>query len=133
MYILITLCNYYYVVAPIFISYLFQRGQEEEVLIERMHHHPPAYHHVPHRGFPQPPTLNPSPPLILQEPAVHPSPQDIFVSAFFISLLSNQTPPNPTPKNVCNKCYIWIFCPFSDWERMIINGGKILYFCQVIL
>ncbi|XP_053407427.1 uncharacterized protein LOC123547138 isoform X1 [Mercenaria mercenaria] len=55
-----------------------QRGQEEEVLIERMHHRPPAYHHVPHRGFAHPPTLNPSPPLILQEPSVHPTPQDIF-------------------------------------------------------
>ncbi|XP_060571310.1 E3 ubiquitin-protein ligase RNF38-like isoform X2 [Ruditapes philippinarum] len=55
-----------------------QRGQEEEVYIERMHRRPPAYHHVPHRGFPHTPTLTPSPPLILQEPAVHPTPQDIF-------------------------------------------------------
>ncbi|KAL4232072.1 E3 ubiquitin-protein ligase rnf38 [Mactra antiquata] len=54
------------------------RGQEDEVHLERLHHRPPAYHHVPHRGFTHAPTLNPSPPLILQEPQVHPTPQDLF-------------------------------------------------------
>ncbi|XP_052771803.1 E3 ubiquitin-protein ligase RNF38-like isoform X2 [Mya arenaria] len=56
-----------------------RRPEDEGSLLERLHARaPPPYPLNPGRGYPHPPTLTPSPPLILQEPAVHPAPHDIF-------------------------------------------------------
>lgn len=54
-----------------------QRTQEEEVQYMSEARQAPAHYiqHISHQGHP----LNPNPGMLLQEPRVHPTPQDLYV------------------------------------------------------
>ena len=63
---------------------MFSVLQEDEVHLMAEHQSPFALHpSIQHRA-----PVNPSPPVLLQEPAIHPSPHDLYVVRSYVKSIT---------------------------------------------